>query len=80
MDQEVEQNWQRKAHESKKRGGGDEDGIAADDAAQKSDVNEAECDMNYLLKRGKAFFESGDYDSAVEVYSHGILMYPKYGK
>ena len=35
--------------------------------------------MAYLLKRGKCFFENGDFDSAIEVFSHGVRMYPKYG-
>ena len=51
----------------------------ADDGSSKLDLNEAELDMSYLLKRGGSFFESGDMDSAIEVYSHGAKMYPKYG-
>ena len=52
---------------------------ADDDESAKLDMNEAELDMSYLLKRGSCFFESGDIDSAIEVYSHGAKMYPKYG-
>ena len=52
---------------------------AADAESSKVDLNDAELDMSYLLKRGRSFFESGDIESAIEVYSHGAKMYPKYG-
>ena len=52
---------------------------ADNDGSAKLDLNEAELDMSYLLKRGGSFFESGDIESAIEVYSHGAKMYPKYG-
>ena len=52
---------------------------AEDGGRARTDLNEAELDMSYLLKRGRSFFENGDIDSAIEVYSHGAKMYPKYG-
>ena len=51
----------------------------SDSGSSKLDLNESELDMSYLLKRGRSFFESGDIDSAIEIYSHGAKMYPKYG-
>ena len=64
-----ESEWKRSEAASRKR------------VARKScKADDAESDLDYLLKRGQQFFTNGDYASAIEVFSHGIKMHPKHGR
>ena len=41
--------------------------------------NEKDMDKEYLIKKGNDFFKTGDFASAIKVYSHGIKRFPNHG-
>ncbi len=40
---------------------------------------EVENDLEYLLERGRNFFTSQDYSSAIQTFTHGVKTHPKHG-